>query len=490
MNLVERLEEHSRDRPEAIALVDRNHRFTFAELSRATRHGAAQLVSEGLRRGDAVLFFHPVSVELYTGLLSVMRAGMKAVFIDPSASPEFFAACCRKLEISGFFGSGKAHLLRLKHRELRKIRIRFHTSGWVPRSTRWAARGDSSEERFPVVETAGDDHALITFTSGSTGTPKGVARSHRFLLNQHASLERSLGLQAGQTDLVTLPIFTLANLASGVTSVLADTDLANPGKVDRDQVINQISSEKVDRIVASPAFFDSLLAEGDGLEIGEVDKVFTGGAPVFPRLLDLLRQRFPNASEISAVYGSTEAEPIAELSYRDIGEDDLVRMQQGDGLLAGRPVPGLGIKIVEGEILVTGEHVLKGYLRGEGDAETKVEIDGEIWHRTGDLGRLEEDGRLWLLGRKAVVNQSAITPFAVECAASFLSEKGRTAILELEGELILFAEKEVDASDQLKRLADQFGITQIRMLDKIPMDRRHNAKVDYPALRELVSVRS
>ena len=77
-----------------------------------------------------------------------------------------------------------------------------------------------------------DDEALITFTSGSTGAAKAAVRTHGFLLAQHAVLARDLELQAGEVDLTTLPIFVLANLASGVCSVIPDVDMRAPADAD------------------------------------------------------------------------------------------------------------------------------------------------------------------------------------------------------------------------------------------------------------------
>ncbi|NNE90107.1 MAG: AMP-binding protein, partial [Verrucomicrobiales bacterium] len=158
------------------------------------------------------------------------------------------------------------------------------------------------------------------------------------------------------------------------------------------------------------------------------------------------------------------------------------------GLLAGTPVPEIELEIADdGEIVVTGPHVLKGYLDGKGDAETKFTgADGEtIWHRTGDLGRLDTDGRLWLLGRVSAKIGDELCPFAVECALSFVEGVGRTAVLESEedGQPVLFLE----GNGEVGPILNQFGIHRIIPLKKIPVDRRHNAKVDYPALRKILA---
>src|SRR5262249_15239659 len=152
--------------------------------------------------------------------------------------------------------------------------------------------------------------------------------------------------------------------------------------------------------VASPAFFERLarycLAER--ITLPEVRKLYTGGAPVFPRLLEQMQAMAP-AAEVVALYGSTEAEPIAHVSRREISKPDLEAMLAGKGLLAGVPVECIHLRVMRdqwgtqagpwtraeftghfcaagqpGEIVVSGAHVLTGYLHGRGDEETKFHV--------------------------------------------------------------------------------------------------------------------
>jgi acyl-CoA synthetase (AMP-forming)/AMP-acid ligase II len=198
-------------------------------------------------------------------------------------------------------------------------------------------------------------------------------------------------LGAGQVSLTTLPVFVLANLVSGVTSVLPDSDIRHPELCDYSRTVAQISRHKVTSAVASPAFIERLTeyCGRASCSVAGLEKLFIGGAPVFPGVLRRAQKTFPNAV-ITAAYGSTEAEPIAEIPLPSIGEDDFCCMNNGGGLLAGSPVPGIELRVIReqwgrpigrvtaaefaamvlpvdepGEIVVSGEHVLRGYLRGE-----------------------------------------------------------------------------------------------------------------------------
>jgi len=272
------------------------------------------------------------------------------------------------------------------------------------------------------------------------------------------------------------------------------------------------------RTVASPAFLARLVDRARNTDgaLDSFERIYTGGAPVFPRLLDAIAAVAPRAAVV-AVYGSTEAEPIAEIDRRDISDADRHAMTAGAGLLAGRPMSSIRLRIIAdrsgsplgpwsaadleresigpdhvGEIIVSGEHVLPGYLDGQGDEETKIRVDGAVWHRTGDAGYLDGSGRLWLLGRcaaKATDAAGVLYPFAVECAAGEVAGVGRTAFVMHRGARVLAAEMTADPAAVRAALLERLAwakLADVVTVDRIPLDRRHNAKVEYAALSALL----
>lgn len=501
------------DRP---AIVERDRRITFAELDRSAGAAADDLAEAGLAAGMRALVFSPMSIDLYTTIIGMFRLGVTAVFVDPSVEAAVLAACIGQVRPDAFVAIPRAHLLRLRSAALREVPIKVAIGGFVP-----GARGvgrRSSEARRPVAPCEGSTPAIITFTSGTTGQPKAAVRTHGFLLAQHRALVESLGLQAGDIDLTTLPIFLLANLASGVTSIIPDANLRAPGAIDPAPVLEQIRIERPTRTVASPAFLDRLVthAAAGGHRLDTFERIFTGGAPVFPSTLDAIAGVAPGAS-IVAVYGSTEAEPIASIDRQDIGASDRAAMQQGAGLLTGAPAPSIQVRILPdrwgtaidaqmpgafdrqalgpdraGEIVVCGEHVLAGYLEGIGDEDTKIAVGQHVWHRTGDAGYLDQQGRLWLLGRSAAKvsdDHGVLYPFAVECAASDVAGVRRSAFVQRRGRRALVVELEDEGSPVRDTLLGRFAwahLADVLTVSRIPVDRRHNAKIDYPALRKMI----
>lgn len=138
--------------------------------------------------------------------------------------------------------------------------------------------------------------------------------------------------------------------------------------------------------------------------------------------------------------------------------------------------------------MVAGEHVLSGYLGGIGDEETKFRVEGEVWHRTGDAGLLDERGRLWLAGRCAARIEDAreaIYPFGVECVAMTFPQVRRAAMVALNGRRVLVVEATRDdqLSTELAAAVAWAQVDEVRFMDVLPVDKRHNAKIDYPELR-------
>ena len=517
MNLVTLLEDRAREHPERSALIDslegKDRIVTFRELSRRVAAGAETLRKLGLRRGQVILVFQPVSIELYEIILSAFHAGLRVMLADPSAGKRFLSLCCERLRPDAFFGSWKAQCLRLAVGDLRKIPLAIRSGGWFPGTVKWNTGGSGAA----LAELPDDEPALITFTSGSTGVPKAAVRTHGFLLAQHRTLSRALDFEDGEVDLITLPVFVLANLASGLTSVLAATDLSKPGSPDMDAVKAQCVRHAVTRCAASPAFFDAIQRSGKGLP--PFQKIFTGGAPVFPDLLRRLRCELPIAM-IDSVYGSTEAEPIAHFSADEADTETYSLTRAGAGLCSGHPVADISLRVIvdswgqslgpfdeqafeafevkqrqAGEIVVAGDHVLQGYLGGIGDTETKIRVSDRIWHRMGDAGWMDEKGRIWLLGRcseklpafpaeEGLPEGALRYPFAVECALRERFPGIRMAALNWKERRMLAIEG-VEITG-LAEVAAALGMTDLRYVSRIPLDRRHNAKIDYPALRVLL----
>lgn len=451
-NIVQLFDEQALAQPDETAIVEyklgRARSITFSHMRKKVLDQAKMLKRKGVTKGDLVLIMHSMSSDLYINMLAVLRVGGICLFADPSISRKTFFQMIKilrpKLVISRFMPE-----------------IYFKSMRWTIDIT-------------PVKNT---DAALLTFTSGTTGQPKVIKRTHAFLFEQLNVLKKTLHVQAGEREITTLPMFVLLNLACGATTILPQGNLSSPSKIDISQLAKTIKEQRATRLLCSPSILENMLNDSNKLCFDGIKLVHTGGGAVSLRTLKELPEIFPQA-QIKIVYGSSEAEPIAVLDLEEVSLIDINKSGHGAGVLVGHPVSGLGLtfeKIDElenskqniGEIIVSGSHVLKGTCK------------------TGDIGYLDEQGRLWLVGRKSQTVCDTTTSLSLETACAYLEGVARAAFFRVGAKSYLYVKllpgiKEVP--EQVYRFAEMHNIDELRIRSDIPLDRRHNTKVLYRKL--------
>jgi acyl-CoA synthetase (AMP-forming)/AMP-acid ligase II len=355
-----------------------------------------------------------------------------------------------------------------------------------------------------------ESSALVTFTTGSSGNPKGADRTHRFLLAQHQALARALGEIPAGPDLVTLPIFALHALAGGRTCQLAPITHSKPSRYNPKRLLKDIERYQPTSATASPAVFETLLdhLERTSTQVRARMHLHAGGAAVTPGFMQRMRSAFPNA-KLTAVYGSTEAEPIAMLDG-----DRLARQTPSRGLAVGTPFSGTHVNIVPagltaipacsaekwrrlglgagevGEICVAGDHVLTRYYDNAlADAQHKVCVDGVVWHRTGDAGCWQVDGTLDMFGSLSqsfswAGNDWYPLPLELQLDALDGVEKS-TVICGPSGPIVCLEPKAAANDDDLELAVRSLELpfSWTLWVGSIPRDPRHNSKIDHQKLR-------
>ena len=499
MTIIDKLKELRNEYPDKTALFDlkTGNKLTFTQIDEKSDEICSYLKKKGFEKGDKIVVFVPIGTEFYLILTAIFKMGLQAVFIDPYAGIEHINRCCEMILPDGIIGSGKTLLKGFFLKGIRKINKKINYVKMMKKAENLSITNNNEFEEIDE-----NTPALISFTSGSTGFPKIIMRTHGFLLEQHNVLEKNLKFEKETAVYSSFPIFLLSHIATGTTTFIPDLNWQKPVESNFRNIVKQIMKNNIQNIILPPAIFENIVkfCKDEKITLENVQTVYTGGAPVFYNLMKKIKEVFINA-KIIALYGASEAEPIARLNFEDITEDDIKNMKNGGGLLAGKIVDGLELKIekleetaekhkiseLKGEILVKGENVVNGYLNVEKNPDEK-------WHRTGDMGYINENGQLVLLGRvkgKIQIGEEIYYPFAVETAFSFCEILKKSVLTLKNGKLYLLVERnpeykgDLSENTEITELAKKFGIFKI-VEAEIPMDKRHNSKTDYKRLEEIV----
>ena len=323
--------------------------ISFAGIWEQVDRSSAGLRKAGLEPGDRAILMIPMSIDLYVALLAVLKIGAIGVFVDPWVGRRQIATFAAFASPTAWIGVGRSHLLRMGAAALRRIRLTVTTGRrWFGLAARHTLRAlADAPGNGHIMAVAADRPALITFTSGSSGLPKGTNRTHGFLTAQHAVLSREFPAFDADVDMPMFPVFALHNLAAGIPSVVPRMDFRRPDRVDGRLVVGQMRRQGVTTCTGSPSFIDRIVGhlEGQPQDRPPLRRILTGGAPVTDRQLEHWRRVLPDM-EITVVYGSTEAEPVAHLTADErLATKSDVRPRT-PGYCVGRPSPQVEVRIV------------------------------------------------------------------------------------------------------------------------------------------------
>ncbi|GAA1597980.1 AMP-binding protein [Streptomyces globosus] len=429
--------------------------LTYGRLQQAVEELAAGLTRAGITKGTKTVLMAPPGPELFALAFALFRVGAVPVVVDPGMGVRRMLHCYRTVGAEAFIGPPLAHAARLLgRRTFAGIRVPVtlgrHRLGRARTLAAVRALGAEGGAAAPVA--AGrDDLLMIGFTTGSTGPAKGVEYTHRMALSIARQIEAVHGRTREDTSLVTLPFYGVLDLVYGSTLVLAPLAPSRVAQADPALVVDALERFRVTTMFASPALLGPLAAHLGAAPgrhpLPDLRCVVGGGAPVPDTTVAALRRALDPRARIHVTYGATEALPIASIEAEEllgpaadttpgggagrdggggggVGCGTAARAAEGAGTCVGHPVPGIRLAILPvtdgplpgpaphlppgrvGEIAVRGDCVSPRYHHSpDADRLHKVpdatDPAGPAWHRTGDLGYLDDDGRLWFCGRSA-----------------------------------------------------------------------------------------
>ncbi len=427
-NVARHLRIAASDRPEGLATKTpvgvsptgevRHATRTFRQLDQESDAAAAHLARAGLAAGDRVLLAVRPGHDLIVGMFALLKLGAVPVAIDPGMGWRSFLDCVRRSRPTALVGVRAATFLsRLPFAAFRTLRARVTVgSAWRQ------ALATTSPTPRPLAEVDPDTLAAILFTSGSTGAPKGVCYTHGMFDAQIELVRSTYGIRPGETDMAMLPLFALFNPALGTTTVTPLLDPSKPLAADPGPLVSALIAEKVTCSFGSPAVWGKVAdhCETRGLKLPDLRRLLIAGAPVSGELLAKLRVIAPRC-ETHTPYGATECLPVTTVAAEELLGEARQRALRGDGTCVGRPVSGVEIRVIRetdgplatlaeatpcavgeiGEIIATGPSVTREYDGlPEATRAAKIADGARVWHRMGDLGSLDAEGRLSFFGRR------------------------------------------------------------------------------------------
>ena len=544
LDLPDRIREIARERPDHPAVIKvsrtpwgiRSRATSFKTISDRAEGLAVGLREIGIGEGTLCSYMIPPGEDAMVVALALWRVGAALVGIEPySHGLRPVAKSLARVGPTVFFGTPEAHLARVAFGWGRgTVRTNIIVGGpGLPGMRSLSSLEKAPPEHPETTSIADDSPMLIGYTTGSTGSPKPMVMTKK---NISAMIDGVMGQwrldELGDIiDMPTFPIFWIIGLSHGGTTIVPPMNFATrgPGDASPSALAETIRKHGVVSMFASPALLTNLAEYCDrkGITLPSVRRIVSGGAEIQGPLYAAMKKVIVNG-ELYSNYGATEALPVAEIDGDTVLGETWPRSERGEGLCVGTPLSGVEVRIIAiddgniatiddatqlpageiGEAIVRSPHISDRYFNAEKEmAENKI-VDGDTrWQRLGDTGFLDEKGRLWVCGRRShrVVRRDRVW-FALCCEFVFNTHPDvvRTALIgpatgatgEVEPTIVVELRPEArgrraELAAELRRMADEHdstrGIERFVFVKILPVDRRHNAKIDRPELARKAS---
>ena len=459
--------------------------LTFDDMHTAVLAKVAELRGLGVKPGERVFILGWNSPEWVVNFWACLCAGAVPVLANTWWSATEVAKGLATLEPTLTLADASAGA---------KMPAGSRRGPWAVTFTHRPDSDAPSEGKLDEEETA-----LVIFTSGTSGEPKAVVLSHRAVL---ARLQMTLHItrklphqvdgSARDVTLLTGPLFHVGSMQALLRAVtVGDTLVLSRGRYDPGDVLDLIERHRVNRWNAVPTMVSRLLDHPDvpRRDLSSLKSISVGGAPVHAELMRRIRTALPSVSpRIPTGYGLTENGGQATAAA---GSEKVELLGS-----TGRPLPCVEIRFLshpdmpDGEILLRSPTQMTGYYGLD-----QSPIDTKGWLHTGDLGRLDDKGNLWITGRcKDMIIRGGenIAPVAVERALMTIGGVNEAVVFGVphadlgeEVMAVVVVEGDLTASQLQERLRGKvasFSVPSRWRLQKDPLPTNHTGKVDKTAI--------
>ena len=501
--------------------------ISFADLSRKVQWLAAGMLCAGIQPGQRVAVMITPGIDLVLAVYACWRAGAALVLVDSGLGKRGMQQALQSAKPAWLIGINKALIAakllgwpgqRMAVKPIAGARKSF-LGVQTDIQSLMALGKDQQVPAWPEPDAV----AAVVFTSGSTGPSKGVVYQHRQIQAQRDTLMKLYDIKAHDRLVAAFAPFALYGPTMGITSMVPDMDVTRPATLTAFALADAVGRINATLVFASPAALANVVATKQTVAntqraaLEEVRIVLSAGAPVRAQLLEAVGGLFINAS-LHTPYGMTEVLPVADISLGELKaleeatDTGTTARSGGAGVCVGHPVSGVQITIdplgengvpcgvcstepdVLGEIIIRAAHIRHRYDR-LWHTNYLASIPEGV-HRSGDIGQLDSKGRLWVGGRLQHVIVSASGPVAPVSGEQRIEKLAGIAIAALVGvgpvgtQAIVAVLQLTDARaaangaslaliDSIRdMLAPHIDIAAVLLVKHMPVDRRHNSKVD------------
>lgn len=487
-------------------------RTTYKLLCKRIDSFASSFLKTGIKAGDRSVVLIKPGTDMVAVVLALVRIGAIPVLIDPGMGIGALTKALARISPSALVGSSAAMCIRyLWPQRMSDVRI------WIS-SCQLKAWKNKKPDSYQVYKASPGEQMAVFFTSGSTGPAKAVEYTSEMIGAQLELLKKHFGYQTDETDLCTYPLIGFFSICLGLSVVFADFDFRNPLTLDPQKLLDNLKDHKCTLMFCSPLIIRKLrdYLRKTNQKITGLNHLITAGAAVSYSLIQEFQSKLSVQTQWHIPFGATEALPICDVSSTDILNLEDAR-DSANGVCIGYPLEGIDVRIIPvtdeaiedwsavpalavgkvGEIVVAGENVSARYVQSQkANALAKIrdEESNRIWHRMGDLGRIDPAGRLWFYGRKSQrLELGEKTLFTVPVEAVFdqheyVERSALVGIQEHDKLIAVVAIQLKKGRKKSKRLLTELGelaaryvitrdIKRFYFLKSFPVDPRHNAKI-------------
>ena len=395
MNIAASLARSTADNPDRVAIRLGDQTTSYRELDDRSARIAGLLAARGIAPGTPIGIMLPNVPEFASVYYGVLRAGGVVVPMNP---------LLKAREIAYYLGDSGAPVIFAWHVAAPEVEIGAKEGGAEEILVDPASFPDLLATATPapqVVDRAADDTAVILYTSGTTGQPKGAELTHSNLIN---NVEVSAEIfQVGPDDVIFggLPLFhSFGQTCTLNAAILRGASLTVLPRFDAAKALGLLANQRVTIFAGVPTMFSALLHVPNraDYDVSALRLSVSGGAAM---PVEVLRQ-FEDAFDCIVLegYGLSETSPVASFNHPD--------RERKPGSI-GTPIRGVEMRVVDasgaelpqgevGEIAIRGHNIMKGYWNKPEATAEAVSADG--WFRTGDIGRVDEDGYFYIVDRK------------------------------------------------------------------------------------------